>query len=317
VDTVLEPDSATVAVPGLPPAGVVRVVVDTDTYNEIDDQFAVVYALLSPERIRVEALYAAPFENERSTGPEDGMLQSFEELHRLVDRFPEHPSTPIHYGSRSWLPAPARPVPSPAASDLIERARETDESLFVVTIGAPTNVASALLMEPGIADRVVVVWLGGNPGYWHRAVEFNVEQDMYASRVLLDGGVPLVHIPCRNVTEHLRTTQAEIDRFVRGNGPIGDYLADIYAEHFSDHFARSKELWDVGAVAWLVNPGWVPTAAVHSPVLTSEGTWSHDPRRHLIREALWTDRDAIFADLFHKLTAQSRREVHEPPPANA
>jgi len=47
-------------------------VLDTDTYNEVDDQFAVVYALRSPERLRVEALYAAPFHNDRSSGPADG-----------------------------------------------------------------------------------------------------------------------------------------------------------------------------------------------------------------------------------------------------
>jgi purine nucleosidase len=290
-----------VTVPTLPPAGVVRAVIDTDTYNEIDDQFAVVYALLSPERIRVEALYAAPFHNERSTGPEDGMLKSHDELQRLLDRLPQHRSTPVHYGSRSWLPALDRPVESPAAIDLIERAGASDGPLYVATIGAPTNVASALLMEPAIADRIVVVWLGGNPWYWHRAVEFNVEQDMHASHVLLDSGVPLVHVPCCNVTEHLRTTQPEIERYARGTGPIGDYLADIYAEYFTDHFARSKVIWDVGTVAWLVDPEWVPTVVVHSPVLTSEGTWSQDPRRHLIREALWTDRDAIFGDLFRKL----------------
>jgi inosine-uridine nucleoside N-ribohydrolase len=290
-----------VTVPILPPAGTVRAVIDTDTYNEIDDQFAVVYALLSPERIRVEALYAAPFDNERAIGPEEGMLQSYAELQRLLDRLPHHRSTPVHHGSRSWLSAPDRPVSSPAATDLIRRAGAADEPLFVVTIGAPTNVASALLMEPGIADRIVVVWLGGNPGYWHQAVEFNVEQDLYASHVLLDSGVPLVHVPCRNVTEQLRTTQAEIERFVRGGSAIGDYLADIYAGYFADHFARSKALWDVGAVAWLVNPDWVPTVTVHSPLLTSQGTWSHDPRRHLIREALGVERDPIFGDLFRKL----------------
>src|SRR5947207_14717691 len=96
--------------PSLPPAGPVRVVIDTDTYNEIDDQFAVVYALLSPERISVEALYAAPFHNERSTGPEDGMLRSYDELHRLLDRLPRHRSTGAHHGARSWLTGPARPV---------------------------------------------------------------------------------------------------------------------------------------------------------------------------------------------------------------
>lgn len=294
-------------VPDLPPAGAVRVVVDTDTFNEIDDQFAVVYALLSPERIRVEALHAAPFHNDRSTGPQDGMLRSYDELRRLLDRLPQAAATPVHHGARAWLPAADRPVPSPAAADLVERAGAAPEPLFVVALGAPTNVASALLMEPGIAQRVVVVWLGGNPGYWHRAVEFNVEQDRHAAHVLLDSGVPLVHIPCRNVTEHLRTTQAEVDRFVRGCAPIGDYLADLYAGHFADHFARSKVLWDVGAVAWLVNPDWVPTAVVHSPLLTSEGTWSHDPRRHLIREALWADRDAIFGDLFGKLRRTGAR----------
>ena len=275
--------------------------IDTDTYNEIDDQFAVVYALLSPERIRVEALYAAPFHNERSSGPDDGMLKSLDELHRVLDRLPQHHSTPVHHGSRSWLPAPDRPVESPAAADLVARARLAGEPLYVVTLGAPTNVASALLMDPMLAERIVVVWLGGNPWYWHRAVEFNVEQDMHASHVLLDSGVPLVHVPCRNVTEHLSTTQPEIDRYVRGTGLIGDYLAGIYADHYTDHFARSKVLWDLGPVAWLVDPEWVPTAVVHSPVLTTEGTWSHDPRRHLIREALWTDRDAIFGDLFGKL----------------
>lgn len=275
--------------------------IDTDAGNEIDDQFAVVYALLSPERIGVEALYAAPFHNLRSSGPEDGMRQSCEEIHRLLDRLPGRCSTPVHAGSPAWLGGRDQPVPSPAADDLIERARSDTGPLYVVAIGAPTNVASAILMAPEIGERIVVVWLGGNPSWWHRAVEFNVEQDLHASHLVLDSGIPLVHVPCRNVTEHLRTTQAEIDRFVRGRGPIGDYLADIYDAYLPEHFARSKSLWDLGAVAWLVNPDWVPTVTVHSPLLTSEGTWSHDPRRHLIREALSVDRDAIFADLFRKL----------------
>lgn len=71
-----------------PPERPVRIVLDTDTYNEIDDQFAVVYALLSPEHMTVEALHAAPFHNSRSSGPGDGMVKSFEEIHRLLDRLP-------------------------------------------------------------------------------------------------------------------------------------------------------------------------------------------------------------------------------------
>jgi purine nucleosidase len=276
--------------------GPLRAVLDTDTFNEIDDQFAVVYALLSPSQIGLEALYAAPFHNSRSTGPADGMNKSYEEILRLLDRLPG-PHPPVLRGSQSWLPA----APSPASQDLITRARASDKPLHVLTIGAPTNVATALQTAPDIAERIVVVWLGGNPRYWHKAVEFNVYQDMAASRVLLDSKVPLVHVPCHNVAEHLRTTKSEIDAYVRGTGPIGDYLADIFTGYRTDHFARSKVLWDMAVVAWLVNQSWVPTAVVHSPLLTEAGTWSHDPTRHLIREALGADRDAIFADFFHKL----------------
>lgn len=55
------------------PDRVVDAVLDTDTYNEIDDQFAVAYLLRCPERIRVMGLTAAPYLNARSTSPADGM----------------------------------------------------------------------------------------------------------------------------------------------------------------------------------------------------------------------------------------------------
>lgn len=283
-----------------PPTGPVSLVLDTDTFNEIDDQFALAYALLAADRLDLRAVYAAPFHNRRSSGPGDGMRKSYAEILRVVDRFGGTP-VPVLAGSEQWLAGPDRPVDSPAARDLVERARAGDGPLYVVAIGAPTNVASALLMAPDIADRIVVVWLGGNPWYWHRAVEFNVEQDMLASRVLFDSGVALVHVPCRKVTELLATTLAEVDRFVRPAGPLGAYLAEIFEGYHPDHYGRSKVLWDLGAVAWLVDPRWAPSHLVHSPILTEAGTWSHDAGRHLIREVHSVDRDALFADLFRRL----------------
>jgi inosine-uridine nucleoside N-ribohydrolase len=171
----------------------------------------------------------------------------------------------------------------------------------VVAIGAITNIASAILAAPDIVEHIVVVWLSGHPYYWHQAAEFNLSQDLTASRLIFDSGVPLVHVPCLNVTEHLKTTQAEMERFVKGHGPIGDYLFEIYSDYFSDHYARSKELWDIGPIAWIVNPDWIESVLIHSPILTSEQTWSFDPHRHLIRQAYRVKRDAIFADLFRKL----------------
>ena len=45
----------------LPTGGPVRLLIDTDTANEIDDQFALAWALLSPDKMTVEAVTAEPF----------------------------------------------------------------------------------------------------------------------------------------------------------------------------------------------------------------------------------------------------------------
>lgn len=163
--------------------------------------------------------------------------------------FDPPPELPVLDGVRTWLPAPDRPVASPTSEDLAGRALDGAAPLHVVALGAPTNVAAAILAAPEILDRIMVVWLGGNPTTWHPAVEFNVQQDPPAVRVLLDSGVRLVHVPCRTVTEQLLTIQPEIDRYVRGRGAIGEYLADLYDTAFPDHFGRSRSLWDLGPVA--------------------------------------------------------------------
>ncbi len=289
-----------------PPDRPARIVLDTDTYNEIDDQFAVVYALLSPERMTVEALHAAPFHNSRSSGPGDGMEKSFEEIERLLIRLPEvgpREAGFVMRGSTTWLPDGETPVESEATSDLIERAMASgeDDPLYVVAIGAITNVASALLLQPEIRRRIVLLWLGGHGRHWPDTREFNLRQDIAASRVVLDCGVPLVRFPCMGVVSHLHTTLPEMAEHVRGQGEIGDYLFQIYKEYHEDQFAYSKQIWDLAPLGWLVDPGWAQMEVVSSPLLTDSVTWAFDEDRHVISCARHIDRDGIFRDLFRKL----------------
>jgi len=292
------------------PSGPVSMVLDTDTYNEIDDQFAVVYSLLS-KNLTVEAFYAAPFFNSRSTGPGEGMEKSYEEILRLLDRL-GHPaaSSPegfVFKGSDRYLGGRDTPVHSPAAEDLIERALQPREGpLYVLAIGAITNVASALLLEPEIREKIVVVWLGGHPQYWPHTREFNLQQDVPAGQVIFDCGVPVVQIPCKNVAEHLRTTVPEMAAYVKGQGAIGDYLYQIFCDYHEDHFAWSKVIWDISSVAYLNNPDWVPTEVYPSPVLRDDITWGAvDETRHPCRIAIDVRRDQIFGDLFKKLAAHA------------
>lgn len=292
-----------------PPTAKCQVVIDTDTYNEIDDQYAVAYGILSPDRMEVEAVYAAPYLNNRSTSAGDGMEKSYEEILRILKFLGRKSEGFAFRGSDRFLPAAGKPVDSAAARDLIARAMSPRQApLYVLTLGCPANVSSAILMEPRIKEKIVVVWLGGTTHDWPSAREFNLQQDLHASRILFDSGVALVQIPTKNVSEHLRTTIPEMERWVKGRSKLGDYLFDQYIEYEKHRakgkpwpYPQSKVIWDISAVAWIVNPKWIPSALVESPILTADFRWDQKPGRHPIRVATDLNRDAIFFDLFEKL----------------
>jgi len=286
----------------------VPMVLDTDTYNEIDDQFALVYALISPE-LDVQAVYAAPFLNKRSTGPEDGMEQSYEEILRVLGKLDRSPDGFAFKGSREFIADPKKPEESPAAADLIARAKKhsPENPLYVVAVGAITNVANALLIEPSILPNIVVVWLGGNGHQWPDQREFNYQQDLHAARTVFDSGVPFVQLPCTPVVTHFATTVPEMEAHVGGHGAIGDYLLKIFKDYREDHFAWSKVLWDMTAVAWVINDEWLPSDIVHSPIVTNDYTYSFDDSRHLIRMVYFLHRDPIFRDFFTKLRERGDR----------
>ena len=281
----------------------VRMVLDTDTFNEIDDQFALVYALLSPEAVEVEAVYAAPFQNSRAATPGEGMEQSHAEILTLLDRMGRSPEGLVHRGVTAYVGPEKVARTADAVDDLVARARASDpeDPLHVVAIAAISNVASALLAAPDIAQRIVVVWLGGHALHWPHTREFNLRQDVGGAQVLFDSGVPLVMVPCEGVTTHLTSTPAEIERYVEPHGAIGAFLAQRFKEYSDDHLGWSKEIWDMAAIAWLVNPDWCPSEVRAAPILTGDVTWSHDGARHPMRYVRHLHRNPIFRDFFVKL----------------
>jgi len=292
------------------PASRVSVVLDTDTFNEIDDQFALVYAMLSPERIALQAVYAAPFHNKRSAGPGDGMERSFEEINRVLERLESSRRPPVFRGATAWLIQNAVPPVNAAVTDLIARARartERDGPLYVVAIAAITNVAAALQLAPDIKDRIVVLWLGGHPLTWKDTRKFNLQGDPVAARIIFDSGVPLLLFPCRLVAEMLITTVAEMEANVRRCGKIGEYLTQIFVEYPGlTERGASKTIWDLAPLAWLMDGAWAEWRIEPSPVLRGDLTWARDGRRHPIGEVIFLHRDRIFRDLFAKLEKHSQ-----------
>lgn len=308
----------------------VRCVIDTDTANEIDDQFALAWALMSPRELQVEAVYAAPFSFAHRRAllpdapadaapfnpPDVGMRRSHEEILRLFSLLGLPSAGLVHRGSEAYLPAPGRPVRSDAAEHLIASARRMPEGepLYVLALGCVTNVASALLLAPDIAERIVVVWTSGYPSTARLVNDsFNLEQDLFASQHLLDSGVPLVYLPGFHVGAQLRLSLAESDRYVRGRGPVGDDLHRLFTGNplwailpVDTSRPYSWVIWDLICIAWLLQPAWVSSALVRTPRLDGRLRWQQAPGRPLMREAHAVARDAVFNDLFEKLARQAK-----------
>ncbi|MBQ4088409.1 MAG: nucleoside hydrolase [Clostridia bacterium] len=292
------------------PAGKVRMVLDTDAYNEIDDQYAISYALLSPEKIELEALYAAPFFNSHSVGPEDGMEKSYDEIIKLMKFAGREDMIPKTFrGSRGYLKDEKTPQESPACDDLIAKARaaKCDEPLYVVAIGAITNVASALIKAPDIIDKIVIVWLGGHAFHWPNSKEFNMTQDIAAARVVFDSKAPVVMFPCMGVVDHATVTKPELEHWLIGKNPLANYLAEntiAEAESYAKGAAWSRVIWDATTIAWLVDPESkiVMDRLERAPVCEYDDHYGFDPNRHFIKYVWHVNRDALFTDLFTRLT---------------
>ncbi len=279
------------------------VVFDTDTYNEIDDQFALVYALLSKESFNLMAVYAAPFSNNRADNATLGMERSYEEILRVLGKMNKKPDGFVFKGSKNYLAVDLKPETSPAVEDMIKKAmtHTPDKPLYVVAVGAITNVANAILLKPEITRNIVVVWLGGNAHTWPDTREFNMMQDIAAANVILDSGVPFVQFPCMGVVSQFTTTVPEMELYLKGKNAISDYLLEIFKDYHNDHFAWSKVLWDMTAIAYMVNSDWTPSQLTHAPRVSDTDMYMFNANRHLIRMVYHIDRDAIMRDFFVKV----------------
>ena len=288
----------------LPPTGPVDAVLDSDTYNEVDDQFAMSYMLKRTDRICTKAIYAAPFFNSRVESVAAGMERSYQEIVTLQKLLKT--DVPAFRGSTGYLPNEQTAVDSEAARHLVELAKaySPEKPLYVVAIGAITNVASALILDPSIAENIVIVWLGGSALHRTDETEFNMVQDYAAARVIFGCGAPVVMLPCAGVVDVFRTSEWELKHWLAGKNELCDYLIETVLEEVY-RYAKGKPwtriIWDVTAVAWLTGADTFMKHRLEDNIIPQDdATYLRDSSRS-IRYVYEIKRDQLFEDLFNTL----------------
>lgn len=291
------------------PAGKVDVILDTDASCEVDDQFAIAYLLKSKEKLQTLAIYSAPFSapSESVFTPKEGVARSYEEVQKIL-RLAEE-SVPVFRGSESYLPDEHTPVLSPAAEDLAQRVSQysPEHPLYVVAIGAITNIASAILLNPQVAENTVVVWLGGHAQHFTHTKEFNMEQDVAAARVVMSSGVPFVQLPCYGVVSAFTISKPELEHWLLGKNPLADYLAGNTirsADSYANGLPWTRAIWDITAVGWLLNDDnrFMLSRTITAPLPTYDNLYAVNPTGYMMEYVYHIHRDALWADVIQKLT---------------
>jgi purine nucleosidase len=254
-----------------------RVVLDCDTANEVDDQFAITHALGVPGgTLDVRGVISVHNTTAHGPGSRD-MYQ--EEAERVVALCGS--DVPCIPGADRPMESREDMVPSAGLEFLVKQARIGP--LTIIATGPATDAASLFLAAPESRENVRVVWLGGfgdatSYGVWqNRMGELNGRADVVAYRTLLEEPVDLLHIPTWPAPAKLLVDPASFGEELRALGrPIDSYLAEILQLWATEYGQpeRRKELWDLACVAAVADPGAVTAGPLAVPTLDAAG--AHD-----------------------------------------
>ena len=281
-----------------------RVIIDTDAKNEADDQFAIVHALLSTS-LTVRGLIAAHFGTSRS---DRSMEESREEIDLLLEHMGLEQQVTVANGAPSGIPDEETPRDSAGAQLIIAESKlaSPDDPLFVAFLGPLTDMASAVLLDPSLVDRdVVVIWIGG-VGYGgvetYPGVEFNLRNDIAAANVVYDSGITVWQVPS-NVYSQVSVSYTELEEKIGGTSKLADYLINQTVEWNRTYWPEpieSRSLGDSPAISLLLYPRGGNFRIVPAPRFGQEGHYLPGSG-HPIRVVESVDVRFLLEDMFAKI----------------
>jgi purine nucleosidase len=297
-----------------------RVIFINDLSGDPDGLFAAVHAILSPS-IDLRAIVATAAAGYQSTETAQAAADLALEMLRLTGR---EGKVPVLLGAEKKLAAAGTPDRSPGAQAIIDEAMRKDTTLplYVAVGGGLTEVASALMMEPAIASKFTLVWIGGDP-YPEGGAEYNLSIDQIASQhVFNDSLVPIWQITS-GVYKTCAVSETELQAYCAPHGKIGAWLYNKMIKQAAD-MSKFKfnvgETWTMGdnpLVLLTALTDWVPSmrpppfvfertgSSVHdeifAPRLLPDGKYEARSEGRKIRVYRSIDTRMMFGDFFAKL----------------
>ena len=275
-----------------------KVILDTDTYNEADDQFALAYLMKKKDIFDVKAITIAPFKHEKYIKDvSESIDDSYNEACKIFDLIGENDTSIIYKGSRNYL-SNGYCERNEAVDKIIELSLNNDK-IYFLAIGCLTNLAIAINKEPKIIEKLEVIWLGTN--FLYKANnDFNFRQDVQAVKTIFDSKVKLTIMPCSPITSNLMTSIYELKAEIGGKNALCDFLCDRFYNRLWGATKRYP-IWDIAVIAYMINKDWFRTMNISCPIINEDNTFILTQDRHDITFVNYLNANEVFKDLFEIL----------------
>ena len=278
----------------------INLILDTDTYNECDDQFALSY-LIKSNLFNIEAITVAPHSHHsiRDVKVKDGQELSYNEILKICNWLNFKTNNKVFKGSMDYIQN-GYDEKNDAVNKIIEIALKNNKT-YILGIGAITNIALAIKKEPQIIDNIEVIWLGGHSLLQENNLEFNFKQDVEAVRTIFNSKVKLTIIPCKNVASNLRTSVYELNHYLRDKSELCNYLIDRFYNDGYHGIQERRVIWDISVIAYMINKSWFTSEEISCPNIKEDTSYELTTNNHKITMVNYIDVNKVYEDLFTRL----------------
>ena len=277
----------------------INVILDTDTYNECDDQFALSYMLLSQDRFNIEAITVAPYHHDNDISVEEGQEKSYQEILKICNWLNFNTKNKVFKGSNGYIEN-GYSEPNEAVEKIIEIAKKNDKT-YIMAIGAITNVALAVKKAPDIIEKIEIIWLGGHSPICNNNKEFNFRQDVKAIKEVFKSKANLTIIPCKGVASNLKISVYELEHYLKGKNELCNYLCSRFYNDGIHGIQTRRVIWDISVIAYLINKEWFEERKTDCPEINKDLSYTFKRNDRKIKFVTYLDSDKIYNDLLKKL----------------
>ncbi len=305
-----------------------RVIVDNDFSGDPDGLFQLAHLLLSPS-LDVRAIIGSHLKVGDGFDPTPTQADNAaRQATALLGVLGLAGRVPVLAGSNTGMVNDSTPVKSAGVSFIIKEALRTDTQLplYVLCGAGLTEIASAALTDPRIAQRLTLIWIGG-PEYEGLALpppggtplEYNLGIDVAAGRAVFNRTrLPLWQVP-RDAYRQVLLPYSVLLTRVKPQGQTGRYLAatlERLMARLPQYHLNVGETYVLGdsplVLLTALQSSFEPDPSSSNyvlrpaPRLTAAGTYAANPAGRPIRVYHRLDTALLLSDFFAKL------ELHRP-----